>query len=144
MKSKAKHNLLTGFFKETLFVQVALAVIFVAVLGFFNWSLNILNPSPEQQYASLVLTHEGETRKFEGEVVEGMTILDALNASTAAGNIELQYQLNADGSAKINQVNGYLSEDKKAYFYLNKSEIKPEEVGRVAIKGGDTVEVVFK
>lgn len=143
MKSKANYNLLTGFFKETVAVQILLAVVIVTSIWFLNWTLGLFPSSGNSQYASLVIQHENTRRVFEGEVVEGMTILDALGASSVAGKIELQYDYTDNGKTEIKKINGYTQDLRSVKFFLNNKEIKSEDIGITPIHPGDRVEIMF-
>ena len=143
MKSKANYNLLTGFFKETVTIQILLAVVIIGSIWFLNWTLKLFPSSGNSQYASLVIHHQDKNRIFEGEVVEGMTILDALSASSVAGKIELQYDYDDNGKTEIKKINGYTQNISNVKFLLNNTEVKAEDIGMTPIHPGDKVEIMF-
>lgn len=99
----------------------------------------------ETNEATLVLSFEngGQGRMFTGEVVSGMTILEALFASSEAGNIKLEYETNKDNKITISRLDGYYSQkaDQILAFYLNGLKIDKEDIHFTAIKPGDRVEV---
>ena len=89
----------------------------------------------------LALDDNGQKRMFQGAVVDKMTILDVLKASSEAGQISLEFSIDSE-QVKINKFNGYLpAEDKKLVFYLNGSKTEEEEIHNVMIEPGDMVEV---
>jgi len=97
----------------------------------------------QRQEAVLLISFEnGERRMFQGEVIEGMTVLQALAASSKAGQIKLEYSLNPENKVIIEELNGYTkNQDKELVFYLNDSKIDSENINGIAINGGDRIEV---
>lgn len=144
MKSKRKSNLLTGFFKDIKLVQVLLATIFVASILFFSQSLDSLPSPSNKNYATLVINLEEGRRIFEGEVTKNMTILDTLNASATAGNINFKYLVKEDESTYVKEINGYSNIIKKFAFFVNSREVKEGDINKIMVSPGDRVEVRFK
>ncbi len=116
----------------------AVLIVLVAVNYFFPF----LRQSKE---ATLVLAYEdgGKGRVFQGPVIDGMTILDALITSSKAGQIELKYGLNENGKMRINSLDGYdrATSEKILVFYLNNQKIDQELINSTPIKPGDNIEV---
>ena len=91
----------------------------------------------------LAFENNGQGRMFEGEVIENMTVLDALVVSSNAGKIELKYSVSADGKVFISGLDGYnrTTNPKKLVFYLNGFKIYDEQINSTIIKPGDNIEV---
>ena len=92
--------------------------------------------------ARLEINIGNHRRVFEGRAVNNMTILDALNASSAAGNISLKYVLDPlNDEAKILSLDGYNSESNSALlaFYLNSQKVRTEKIHSIHIKSGDVI-----
>jgi hypothetical protein len=126
----------------------------IAIIGAFLvgiivliWSVvSFLNiPGVTSREATLILAfeNEGKGRMFTGEVVDGMTILEALIASSEAGQIELKYSLDPNNGAKITGLNGYYSDSsgKNMVINLNENRISEREIYKVVIKPGDKIEI---
>ena len=93
--------------------------------------------------ATLILSFEngGKGRMFQGEVIDGMTVLSALIASSEAGQIKLQYSFNSENKAVIESLNGYSRDSKpKITFYLNNNHIDTGDINQIPINGGDIIE----
>ncbi|OGM96896.1 MAG: hypothetical protein A3B86_00060 [Candidatus Yanofskybacteria bacterium RIFCSPHIGHO2_02_FULL_38_22b] len=89
----------------------------------------------------IIALGSGEQRIFQGEVVDDMTILDALRASSQAGQIDLEFIIESD-KTRIEELNGYLADqDAKLSFYLNGSKVEEADIHTTTIDGGDTVEI---
>jgi len=112
----------------------SLAIAVLVVAGF----MVILFPA--QSDAHLVIDFGSSQRSFEGQVVSGMTVLDALNASVVAGGIPLQFIIQ-DGQARIVEIDGYNNSQPIAVF-LNGQQIDPSGIHSLPIRAQD--EVVIK
>lgn len=127
------------FFKEHAPVISAIfAGIFISIVALINFFGSIGFRSNE---AALLLAFEngGQGRMFVGEVVNGMTILDALITSAAAGNIQLKYNINDNGAVVLG-LNGYdLNNGKQLAFYLNGHKINESEIHLTRVKPGSKI-----
>jgi hypothetical protein len=139
----SKLKLSTGFFKETLFAQILLVVIFVFSLVFFKWSSNFLNNS-NSGLATLILNIERNERIFEGEVIEDMTVLDAVTASAKAGNVDLVFDLTENGDPTIVKLDNYSRDKNEFAVYLNYKKINLMDLNRIYIHPGDKITVDIK
>ena len=92
---------------------------------------------PAQSNAYLVLDFGSSQRVFEGQVVSGMTVLDALNASVVAGGIPLQFTIQ-DGQARIVEIDGYQGGQPITVF-LNGQPIDPSGIHSLPISAQDEV-----
>ena len=72
-----------------------------------------------------------------------MSILDALIASSGAGQIEIKYSISAGGSVKISSLDGYdrNSTAKRLVFYRSDKRIEEAVINSIAVKPGDKIEV---
>ena len=109
----------------------SLAIAVLVVAGF----MVILFPA--QSDAHLVIDFGSSQRSFEGQVVSGMTILDALNASVIADGIPLQFVIQ-DGQARIVEINGHRDGQQMTVF-LNGQPIDPSGIHALLIKAQDEV-----
>ena len=82
----------------------------------------------------------GETRMFSGEVVENMTILDALLAAAQSVNFDVDYLI-ANGELEIRSING-LPESPVMFWnvFLNGALISVKNLSSLEIENGDLVE----
>lgn len=94
--------------------------------------LKVFLPDPT---ASLVLHYQGgQMRKFSGEVVDHMTILEAIQASSQGANFNFQYKPN------------YLSIDgrsKDIKIELNNHLVPVNMIGQMTIKRGDLIDIAL-
>jgi hypothetical protein len=92
----------------------------------------LANFSPK---ARLVLDYgNGHQRWFEGRVINGMTLFDALTASAAAGNFNFQIS----PAGQIEAVDNISNSDKKWRCYLNDNQMI-EDVKEQEIKRGQEI-----
>jgi len=116
---------------EILFAQIALVVILAMAIVFIERTLKYSDwPVDDSNsiQASLLINFKDKQRLFEGEVTNDMTIIDALNASAAAGQINFRYGINQEGKVKIMRINSHANniDGKSFVFYLNSQKINSE------------------
>lgn len=140
----------TKLMKLNIFSKEPHRTVFLSVVGslVFVW-LAIIFMSPlrlQTAEASLVFffNSEGQRRMFQGEVIEGMSILDALRVSSEAGQIDFEFEIGSDQTI-VKKLNGY-SDDivQGLIFYLNGLKIEESQINRIMIKPGDLIEVRFE
>jgi hypothetical protein len=121
--------------------MVVFLVILACILWYFKFDFN-LNQNKE---ASLLISFNGmQTRKFQGEVVERMTILQALDASSKTGNFDLRYFVKDDGKVELYSIDGKTNKiGGKWLFVVNGSGIDDYDIKSRFIKNGDIIEVKF-
>jgi hypothetical protein len=148
MKYKPKYKLISGFFRETLFIQIALVSLFILLIIFFDWSFNSNHISDSDIYdpdnTTVILNFNDGKRLFQGDIIDDMTVLDTLNASVVSGDILLMYNLNENNETEVLAIDGfsnYYSEDDFFAFYLNSREIAIKDINKVNVSSGDIVEV---
>lgn len=143
--SYTKKSIRSSLFSfEPLSVTVIITV-FVAMIVLFSYLffLRTENRGSVKEEATLILSFEngGKGRVFQGEVVDGMTVLEALRASSEAGQIDLKYSFDAESKVAINALNGYFKDsDVKISFYLNNNHIDTGYINKIPISGGDIIE----
>lgn len=143
MLSQKKLVSINIFSKERYF---SLGLLLVGVVFVFLLIITFFNPfNPKNREATLALSYEndGRGRVFTGEVIKNMTILEALIASSRAGQIELKYALGSDGKLIIAELDGYSREasGKRLVFYLNQKRIDEVLISSTTIKSADYIEV---
>lgn len=149
MASKRSQNIFTN---KTLLAQLVLiAIIAVGILIFEQLSDKKLSDkrfgldNKGHGEATLLIDFEGVKRKFQGEVVEKMTVLDAVNAATAAGEIELIYSIDRENNTKIAAINDHLTEGGKQFvFYVNSEKLNSNTLNKTYIKPGDEIAIRLK
>ncbi len=113
------------------------------VLGIaFIFSLLAIDRYNQGEVASLTLYIGSQHRTFTGEVIEGMTVLDALNAASLAGNFKFHFAIE-DNKTHILDLAGLSTAtiaDRYALF-LNDQRLNPEEINSVPVKSHDSIVV---
>lgn len=131
---------------EILFAQIALAVILTMTVVFIDNAFRQNSQSADNStQASLLINFEDKQRLFEGTVTSDMTMLDALNAATAAGHIKLKYAAGKDNKVDVMEINDHINHTagKSFLFYLNGGKIDAQNINRILIKTGDIIEIKF-
>ncbi len=127
---------------------VVLLVISGTLVFFFKFDL----PASQTGQSSLVLDFGGNTsRKFQGQVVPNMTILEALNSASVSGNFDFRYSIDKNGVlqiAKIDDAINLVGLPAQAggstwHFYLNGQSINTGEINNIKIKEGDSIEAKY-
>ena len=109
---------------------------------FIIWSITAYPDFKSANTATLMISIENEPRMFQGEVTENMTVLDALIASAAAGQIHIRYYIRPDNTTEIAEINGYGSAlPKNLAFYLNRGRINSEDLNKIKVQVGDIIEI---
>jgi hypothetical protein len=96
--------------------------------------------------ATLAINFETLQKYFEGDVIEGMTILDALNMAVSAGNLKLNYIIDKSGNVSVVEIDGYTNGTNNKYFvfYLNSAKVPTEDLNKQIIHGGDKIEIRYQ
>ncbi|MDP1628982.1 MAG: hypothetical protein Q8L57_00010 [bacterium] len=83
-------------------------------------------------------------RFFAGQVVEGMTLLDALTVSAAAGNLDLEIAGNV-GEEKIVKINGLIDgRDGGSWNYYRGGAKITNTLSAQLIRPGDRIKFVYE
>ncbi len=114
-----------------------------ALIFYFLVFSGLLFDSKFKNYetAHLEISIGDHRRAFEGEVVEGMTVLEAIQASALAGNIALNYTMDKNNEPVVISLDGYdNSKSKKILsFYVNDQKIDSKKIHLTSIADGDTI-----
>lgn len=79
---------------------------------------------------------ENNKRAFSGEVIEGMTVFDALLVSARAGNVSFDFKNNS-----LKRIDWLFQENgKKWNVYFNRKKVE-EDLNDILIKPGDKIEL---
>ncbi len=103
---------------------------------------NISQPTPKiiGKAALTIDFSDGNKRNFEGEIIEGETLFDALNMASKAGNFS--YQLDEKNNLAV--IDSFTRNKNKSWrWYLNDKKIdKP--LGEIILKSGDEILLQYK
>lgn len=139
MAYKKSQNIFTN---KTLIAQVVLVVaVGVSVFVFEKFSSKFpgLTISGSKE-ATLFIDFDNMKRRFQGEVADGMTVLDAVNASVAAGEIKITYSVDGDNNTKVMEINNHSTEEVKQFsFYINSKRLGQSDLNKTYIKPGDEI-----
>lgn len=132
MRYKKSHNISES---ETLIAQTVLILAFIGLIFVFGFFSNNTGGS-----ATLLIKFDNFTRMFEGDVVNNMTFLDALNAAVNAGNIELTYFIDQNNDTHIKEINNHTAGSSDQFaFYLNSKRVEEEKLNRTRVRPGDEI-----
>lgn len=129
--------------KNRDFWIIVLILVVSIYTGFFKGLPSFLNKGDS---ARVEIDFGDKKRTFEGKVIEGMSVLDAILASSRAGKLEFQYAL-LNNQTNVLRIDGFAEDglNKKTWnFYLNEEKIKKDEIHRIKIKSGDDVLIRFE
>lgn len=128
-----------------LAILVVWAVLYFAYQNDFAREVSSLREYDAFGKASLLLNFgDGTMRKFEGDIVGGMTVYDALNQSAKAGGFEVETTLE-EGSVVVEAIGGIRNrKDKIWHFYLNESFKNRTSPLNYSIRSGDVVEFRYE
>ena len=104
------------------------------------WLVATFSP-PAQGKARLTFDIDGAKRAFEGEVVPGMTVLDAIKTSVQAGNISFYYAAASDGSDSVLAVNGKRGGQETFRLDVNGQPVDLASIDKTDINPGDEIMV---
>jgi hypothetical protein len=124
----------TGFLMDHVLVtRIVIVAAFIAAL--------FLADGMSRDYASVTFHLGKESRAFQGEIVTGMTVLDALNAATLAGKITLQFSLDEHGTVHILDLGGAHPAEDQIRIMVNGERIPTAKIGSTTLRAHDRVEV---
>lgn len=135
-------NILARYFRknilDSLLAVVILVLIFMLAYSFDPEVFRLSN----HRVAYLEVNDNGARRAFEGEVVDGMTVLDALDASALAGNINFKYEIDKKSNElHIITLDGYSTTQipRDAVLFLNLVRIDISKIHAVPLSFGDRI-----
>ena len=117
-------------------------VVVILIVGAFFFYLPV--PGSDKPARLTIRFDDGKVRAFEGPVEKNMTVLQALISASYGGGFDLRYSLNEDGSINLASINSTINGPKKWHLYLNGELIGAEEMNRVKIKKGDSIEARYE
>src|SRR3989338_10975575 len=122
---------------STVTAQIVFVVVIASVLfvfgRFYGREPSVFKNVPKNE-AAVFIDFNNMRKVFAGEVIDGMTVLDALNASVAAGKIELTYYVDANNNTKVAEINDHKANDGERFiFYFNSKKIDPGEINKTRI-----------
>lgn len=144
MNYKKFQNIFTGNNNMASKIIFIIAVIIVLLLfeKSYNKESNFFADISKNE-ASLFFDFDNMKRAFAGEVMDNMTILDALNAAVAAGKIKLIYKVDEKNNTEIIELDGHSLDldinKKQINFYLNSQKINQNEINKINIRPGDKI-----
>lgn len=139
MKSKKSQNIFTN----TLTAQIVFVLVVASGILFFE---KFLGEKPSgfknvsENKAVVFVDFDNMKKIFTGEVVEKMTVLDALNASVAAGKIKLIYYVDENNNTQVLEINNHKADKKTRFnFYVNSQELDQNEINKTYIQADDKI-----
>lgn len=132
--------------KKHIRILIVLFILAFAGVYFNTFKLDINQSRAVKGEASLTIYFDADrARSFSGPIVDGMSPLQAVLASSLGGNFEVTYSPSPAGPLVIDSIAG---QENFAthwwHFYLNKRLIINDQLDRIMIKKGDFIEVEFK
>ncbi|MDO8496011.1 MAG: hypothetical protein Q7S43_00980 [bacterium] len=135
-------NTLVRYFRknilDSLLAVVILVLIFILAYSFDPEVFRLSN----HRVAYLEVNDNGIRRAFEGEVVGGMTVLDALDASALAGNINFKYEIDRKSNElHIITLDGYSATKtpREAMLFLNLVRVDISKIHAIPLSFGDRI-----
>src|SRR3989344_5253552 len=135
-------NTLVRYFRknilDSLLAVVILVLIFILAYSFDPEVFRLSN----HRVAYLEVNDNGIRRAFEGEVVGGMTVLDALDASALAGNINFKYEIDRkNNELHIITLDGYSATktSRDAMLFLNLVRVDISKIHAIPLSFGDRI-----
>lgn len=91
--------------------------------------------------ATLTLELGGQRRAFRGPVVNGTTVMDALNASVLAGNISLGFSGDQNSAALILSAGDqeYVAPARDVFVSVNGRRVDFQEISRTLLRPRDEI-----
>lgn len=136
------------FFKKRYLVEIASIIVLLILASVFKVTVDNLKDTGTggNNFATLAVNFDNLKRSFEGEVVEDMTILDALNMAMSVGKIKFNYVLDDNNQTLVLEINDHLNRvgDKHFTFYLNDRQIDSTELNKINLKAGDSIVIKYE
>ena len=125
---------------QIVFVAVIVSAIFIFD-KYYSKEFSVFKNMSKSE-AALFIDFDNMQKVFAGEVVDEMTILDALNAAVVAGQIKLTYHVDSDNNTKITEINSHIADGKIQFaFYINSRKLDQSELNKTHIKPGDKITI---
>ena len=126
------------------YILIFSAVCLLLLSGFVIFSLSFKPALISQKIAGkAVLTVDfgnGDKRSFEGEIIEGETVIDALTQASLAGSFS--YKL--DEKNNLASIGNFIKDNNKTWqWYLNEKKIS-EPLNKVQLNANDRVLIKYE
>ena len=143
---KTSENSLRG--KKRHLIELLSIMVLLLIASVFKITVDNLKEvgSAGNSFATLAVNFDNLKRSFEGEVVEDMTVLDALNMAMAAGKIKLNYSLDDKNQTWIMEINDHLNKagNRHFAFFINDKQIDSKDLNKVNLKAGDSIVIKYE
>lgn len=121
---------------------IAILLFLVIVVLGVNQSINFTASNPaDGSLAKVVLNESGRKRAFEGEVIDDMTVLEAIYTSSLAGKFDFYYSLNGNKIEVIKIGESMRESGNRIIISLNARNIDESKIDEIKINQGDVVEI---
>jgi len=121
-----------------LYSTILIIAILVGIGLIFYFFGPIGKPKIGSNEAALIINYGETKRAFIGEIIEGMTISDALLVSAKAGNFDFDYE-----GGVLKRIGEFEINGKKWNIYLNGYKAE-ESLDKVFIEAKDKIELKFE
>lgn len=136
---------LRNIFNNTLIVQIIFVVVITGAIFLFerfSGKEDSAFKNVSKNEAALFIDFDNMKRVFAGKVVDGMTVLDALNAAVAAGQIKLTYYVDSNNKTKVTEINDHTTNGEAPFtFYINSRKLDPSDLNKTPIKPGNKITI---
>ena len=136
---------LKPFFKKRHLIEILTIVVLLILVSVFKVTVDNLKDAggDGNNLATLAVNFDNLKKSFEGEVIEDMTMLDALNMAMAVGKIKLNYVLDDKNQTWILEINDHLNgvDGKHFSFFLNDNKVDSKDLNKANLKAGDSIVV---
>jgi len=138
---------LSSTFRKSHLVEIGAIIALLVIASLFKVTVdNLKEDRGNNGLATLAINFDNLKRSFEGEVIENMTILDALNMAMAAGEIKLNYALDENNQTSIMEINDHMNKVGNTHFtfYLNGKLVDSRDLNKTRIKAGDEIVIKYE
>lgn len=139
MKSKKSQNIFTNKLTAQIVFVLVVASGVLLFEKFLGEEPSVFKNVSENE-AAVFVDFDNMKKIFTGEVVEKMTVLDALNASVAAGKIKLIYYVDENNNTQVLEINNHKADKKTRFnFYVNSQKLDQKEINKTYIQADDKI-----
>lgn len=122
--------------------RIAILLVLVIIVLGVNQSINFTASNPASGgLAKVVLDESGRKRIFEGGVIDGMTVLEAIYTSSLAGKFDFYYSVNNNKIEVIKIGESIKESGSRITISLNGRNIDESKIDEIKINQGDVVEI---
>jgi len=128
----------SNILKNKIFWIVVIVLALGITAGFFKGVFN----NKSEVYVEI--DFNGEKRAFEGKVINKLTILEALIASSRGGHFDVRYALIND-QTDIFKINNLAENNLNRWnFYLNEEKVNSSQIHKIIVKPGDKIYIKYE